>query len=201
MDQARLYISKLINSSSPNSIIMTSCGSESDNRAIDIGIHHYLTNNNNSNNNSNNNNNNLPHIIASSIEHPAILEYLKYLEKTNKIEYTLINPDNDGFVNPNDVYNALKDSTALVTIMHSNNEIGTLQPIQEISIKIQEFNQNLINRGLSRAPVLFHSDGAQSVGKVWVDVQLLQVDLFTIVGHKYGAPKGVAALYIREGIK
>jgi cysteine desulfurase len=143
----------------------------------------------------------LPHVIASCIEHPAILEYLKFLSQTHRIEYTLLGVNGEGFVDPQEVMSALKDSTALVTVMHSNNEIGTLQPIRAIAVKVQEFNQSLLLRGVSRPPVLFHSDGAQSLGKVAVNVASLGVDMMTLVGHKYGAPKGIAALYVKTGIE
>jgi cysteine desulfurase len=140
-------------------------------------------------------------VIASCIEHPAILEYLKFLSQSNRIEYTLLGVNGEGLVDPQEVKSALKDSTALVTVMHSNNEIGTLQPIRAIAVEIQDFNRSLVLRGVSRPLVLFHSDGAQSIGKVAVNVMALGVDLMTLVGHKYGAPKGIAALYVKSGVQ
>jgi cysteine desulfurase len=201
---------------SADNIIFTSCGTESDNRAIDIAINHFQTSalalaiepaspnltlkgkekNKSSVTFSLPSSSELqPHIISSTIEHPAILAYLKHLESKGTISLTLVSVNSEGFVNINEIVKSLTILTALVTIMHSNNEVGTIQPIKEISEIINEFNRK------ENAQVLFHSDCAQSIGKVPVYVDDLGLDMVTIVGHKYGAPKGIAALFVREGTR
>ena len=180
--QARLHVAQLINTPNPeNEIIFTSCGTEADNRAIDIAIAHFEFNGKNTGN--------VPHIVTSAIEHPAILAYLRYLNEKEEIDLTIVGVNTEGVVDVLGVYNSLNMSTALVTIMHSNNEVGTIQPIREISNGIKTFNKR------SNSNILLHSDGAQSIGKVLIDVVAIGVDMLTIVGHKYGAPKGIAAIY------
>lgn len=178
---ARLCVSQLVNARSPLEIIFTSCGTESDNRAIDIAVASFTQCSLYS----------IPHIITCNIEHPAVLSYLLMLNLQNKIDLTILKVDKSGFVSPDDVEHAFQNNTVLVTIMHSNNEIGTIQDIREIGIRVLQWNsahhENII---------LFHSDAAQSISKVDVDVEHLGVDMLTIVGHKYGAPKGISALYI-----
>jgi cysteine desulfurase len=189
MAQARMHIGSLINISNPlRDIYFTSCGTEADNRAIDIAIAHFKSRD------QNNSIPRLPHIITCAIEHPAILAYLRLLEDKKAIGLTIVGVDAQGVVNVSEMVNSLCKSTALVTIMHSNNEVGTLQPIREISNSIKLFNKR------SNSNILLHSDGAQSLGKVLIDVPTMGIDMLTIVGHKFGAPKGIAALYIREGI-
>jgi cysteine desulfurase len=134
-------------------------------------------------------------VITTSVEHPAILAYLKHLQKYGRIDLIVLPVTKEGFVLIEDVEQHLTTSCALVTIMHSNNEVGTIQPIGKISKAIQDFNSQ---NGCS---ILFHSDAAQSAGKVGLDVNHLNVDMLTIVGHKYGAPKGIAALYLNKKVK
>lgn len=218
LSEARKSIALLLHANDidkvANNIIFTSSGTESDNRAIDIAINHFQTSalslaiepaspNNQSKGKEKDtltfslptSSDFPPHIVSSVIEHPAILAYLKHLESKGTILLTLVSVNSEGIVNVVEVKNALSISTALVTIMHSNNEIGTIQPIKEISNIIHEFNVN------ENAQVLFHSDCAQSIGKVPIYIDDLGLDMITIVGHKYGAPKGIAALYIKEGIR
>jgi len=128
------------------------------------------------------------HIITSRIEHPAVLEPCRYLEKQGHA-VTYLPVDSFGMVSPDDLAKAISLKTVLVTIMHSNNEVGTLQPIQELS------------RIAASRNVLFHTDAAQSVGKIPVQVDKLGVDFLTIAGHKFYAPKGIGALYLKSGRK
>lgn len=128
------------------------------------------------------------HIITSKIEHPAVLEPCRYLEKQG-YSVTYLPVDHYGAVNPHELAEAITPKTVLITIMHSNNEVGTIQPIEE-------FSRIAASRG-----VLLHTDAAQSVGKVRMQVEELGVDFLTVAGHKFYAPKGIGALYIKGGRK
>lgn len=173
IELARSQVAELLNCSS-DEVVFTSGGSESNNTVIK-GVAHTYKNKGN-------------HIITSQIEHPAIINPCNFLESIGyKISYVAV--DKYGVVDPLDIEKLITDQTILVTIMHSNNETGTIQPVQEISEICQKYN------------VLFHTDASQSMGKVLVDVKSLGVDFLTVAGHKLYAPKGIGALYIRDGIR
>jgi len=128
------------------------------------------------------------HLVTTAIEHPAILAVCDRLEREGA-SVTRVGVDRHGQVDAAAVLNAVRPETVLVSVMHANNEVGTIQPIETIGARLRE-------RG-----VLFHTDAAQSAGKIPVDVQQLHVDFLTLAGHKLYCPKGVGALYIREGVE
>jgi len=173
MESAREEVASIIGAETKE-IIFTSGGTESDNIAI-LGAAYKLKKKGN-------------HIITSDIEHPAVDETCRYLEK-NGFTVTYLPVYEDGIVKVKDLEDAITDKTILITIMHANNEIGTIQPITEIGRIAHENN------------IYFHTDAVQTVGKIPVNVKELNVDMLSLSAHKLYGPKGIGALYLRQGVR
>lgn len=172
LEEARSRVANAIGAKK-NEIYFTSCGSESDNLAIK-GVAYANKEKGN-------------HIITSKIEHPAVLNSCKDLENQG-FEVTYLNVDKNGFVDLEELVSSIRPTTILITIMFANNEIGTIEPIEKIA-EIAHKNH-----------IIFHTDSVQAVGNVRINVQDYHIDLLSMSGHKLYAPKGVGALYVKEGI-
>lgn len=169
---AREKVAALIHAK-PDEIIFTSCGTESDNAAIMTALEAHPEKR---------------HIITSTVEHPAVKNLCEKLEKQG-YQVTWVPVDEDGKLDTDTLFDSLSNDTALVTLMWANNETGVIFPIQEVAARVRE-------KG-----ILFHTDAVQAAGKIPINVEEANVDMLSLSGHKLHAPKGIAALYVRKGLK
>ncbi|MDR1086939.1 MAG: IscS subfamily cysteine desulfurase [Endomicrobium sp.] len=178
IDKSRVEIAELINAC-PEEIFFTGCGTESDNIAIFGLLNAY---------------GGKGHIITTRIEHHAVLYPCRHLEEVG-YEVTYLDVDKDGVISIEDFKKAVRGNTILVTIMHANNEVGSIQPIEAIADEIKKINENVKNK------IYFHTDAVQTAGKLRLDVKKLDVDMLAMSAHKFNGPKGIGVLYVKKGVK
>lgn len=175
LDEARRMVARCLNAAEPSEIVFTGGGSEGDNMILRGAAKAYKRKG--------------KHFITTAIEHHAILHTLGAMEAEGIAEVTYLPVDEYGLVTPEQVKEAIRPDTVLVSVMFANNEVGTIEPIKEIGAVCRE------------AGVLFHTDAVQAAGHVPVDVQDMNIDLLTLTAHKFHGPKGVGAVYIRKGVR
>lgn len=174
VENAREAVAALIGAAEPSEIVFTSCGTESDNWAV-LGALRM--------------NEGRRHVVTTSVEHEAVRKLCDRVEMEG-VAVTRLSVDGDGSVDPDELRSALTPETAVVSVMHANNETGVLFPVEKMAAIVKE-----------NSDALFHVDGVNAVGKVAVDLKNSDIDLYSISGHKFHAPKGIGALYIRGGVR
>jgi cysteine desulfurase len=181
VETAREQVAALLNAR-PQEIVFTSGGTESDNHALfGVALHSFTSLTSSTSSTS-------PHVIATTIEHEAVLNACQALEKQG-VAVTYLPVNSEGLIHLDELRRALRPETVLITVMHANNELGTIQSLADIG------------RIAAEADVYFHTDAVQSAGKIPVDVKALQLDLLSVSGHKFYAPKGIGAIFIKSGTR